>query len=70
MEEIQMAAEAVEDAGVEPLMARATVARLRWKDSLGLKEHFKGVVPGNYKIAIEAIAAKMRPNIAKPDAAE
>jgi 3-hydroxyisobutyrate dehydrogenase-like beta-hydroxyacid dehydrogenase len=57
-EEVEMAAEAVEDAGIEPLMARATVARLRWKDSLGLKEHFKGVVPENYKIAIDAIVAK------------
>ncbi|MGV7213744.1 DUF1932 domain-containing protein [Bradyrhizobium sp. UFLA05-112] len=57
-EEIEMAAEAVEDAGVEPLMARAAAARLRWKDSLGLKEHFKGVVPENYKIAIDAIVAK------------
>src|SRR5262249_25643962 len=59
-EEIDMATQAVEDAGIEPLMARATAARLRWKESLGLKEHFKGVVPENYKIAIEAIAAKMR----------
>ena len=55
-----MAAEAVEDAGIEPLMARATAARLRWKDSLGLKEHFRGVVPENYRIAIEAIATRMQ----------
>jgi len=59
-EEIEMAAEAVADAGVEPLMARATVARLRWKENLGLKEHFKGVVPATYKIAIDAIVARMR----------
>jgi len=59
-EEVEMAAEAVEDAGIEPLMARATVARLRWKESLGLKEHFKGVVPDNYKVAIDAIVAKMQ----------
>jgi hypothetical protein len=55
-----MAAEAVEDAGIEPLMARATAARLRWKESLGLKDHFKGVVPGNYKVAIDAIVTKMQ----------
>jgi 3-hydroxyisobutyrate dehydrogenase-like beta-hydroxyacid dehydrogenase len=59
-EEVEMAAEAVEDAGIEPLMARATVARLRWKESLGLKDHFKGVVPENYKIAIDAIVARMQ----------
>ena len=61
-EEVEMAAEAVADAGIEPLMAQATVARLRWKDGLGLKEHFKGVIPANYKIAIEAIEARMRAN--------
>jgi 3-hydroxyisobutyrate dehydrogenase-like beta-hydroxyacid dehydrogenase len=66
-EEVEMAAEAVEDAGIEPLMARATVARLRWKESLGLKEHFNGVVPENYKIAIDAIVAKTQ---AKAIAAE
>jgi 3-hydroxyisobutyrate dehydrogenase-like beta-hydroxyacid dehydrogenase len=69
-EEIDMATQAVEDAGIEPLMARATAARLRWKESLGLKEHFKGVVPENYKIAIEAIAAKMRGHGASSQAAE
>ena len=44
-------------------MARATVARLRWKENLGLKEHFKGVVPENYKIAIDAIVAKTRAGV-------
>ena len=68
-EEVEMAAAAVQDAGIEPIMTNATAARLRWKDSLGLKEHFKGVVPENYKIAIEAIAAKLQAN-AKPEAAE
>jgi 3-hydroxyisobutyrate dehydrogenase-like beta-hydroxyacid dehydrogenase len=58
-EEIEMAAEAVEDAGVEPTMARATVARLRWKEQLGLKEHFNGVVPKDYKEALDAIIAKL-----------
>jgi hypothetical protein len=57
---VEMAAEAVEDAGIEPLMARATAARLRWKEQLGLKDHFNGVVPANYQMAIEAIAAKMK----------
>ena len=57
-EEVEMAAEAVEDAGVEPIMARATVARLRWKERLGLKEHFGGVVPSDYREAISAIVEK------------
>jgi 3-hydroxyisobutyrate dehydrogenase-like beta-hydroxyacid dehydrogenase len=57
-EEVEMAAEAVEDAGIEPIMARATAARLRWKEQLGLKEHFQGVVPSDYKEAISAIVER------------
>jgi 3-hydroxyisobutyrate dehydrogenase-like beta-hydroxyacid dehydrogenase len=64
-EELEMSADAVQDAGVEPIMARAIAARLRWKEGLGLKDHFKGVVPANYKIAIEAIANKMQERSAK-----
>ena len=59
-EEVDMAAEAVADAGIEPLMTRATAARLRWKEGLGLKDHFNGVVPDNYTIAIDAIVEKMQ----------
>jgi hypothetical protein len=58
-EEVEMAAEAVQDAGIDPIMTRSTAARLRWKEQLGLKEHFKGVVPPNYEAAIDAIASKM-----------
>ena len=57
-EELEMSAEAVQDAGIEPTMARAIVARLRWKESLGLKEHFQGVAPASYQEAFEAIEAK------------
>lgn len=69
-EEVEMAAEAVADAGIEPIMTRSTAARLRWKESLGLKDYFKGVVPENYTIAIEAIVTKMQEGAAKPKAAE
>jgi 3-hydroxyisobutyrate dehydrogenase-like beta-hydroxyacid dehydrogenase len=64
-EEVEMAAEAVEDAGIEPLMTRATAARLRWKNNLGLKDHFKGVVPENYKLVIDAIVTKMQAEAGK-----
>src|SRR3954471_16030170 len=57
-EELEMSADAVEDAGGEPIMARAVAARLRWKESLGLKDHFKGVVPRTYQEALEAIELK------------
>ena len=58
-EELEMSAEAVADAGIEPTMARAIAARLRWKEGLGLKDHFKGVVPADYKQALEGIETKM-----------
>ncbi|MGY3530725.1 DUF1932 domain-containing protein [Bradyrhizobium sp. USDA 4452] len=57
-EELEMSADAVEDAGIEPIMARAIAARLRWKESLGLKDHFKGIVPRTYQEALEAIELK------------
>jgi 3-hydroxyisobutyrate dehydrogenase-like beta-hydroxyacid dehydrogenase len=57
-EELEMSAEAVADAGVEPIMARAVAQRLRWKESLGLKDHFKGVVPATYQEALDAMVLK------------
>lgn len=57
-EELEMSADAVQDAGIEPIMARAVAARLRWKESLGLKDHFKGVVPQTYREALDAIEIK------------
>ncbi len=58
-EEAEMAAEAVADAGIEPIMTRATAERLRWKEALGLKAHFNGVVPAGYREAVAAMAEKM-----------
>jgi len=57
-EELEMSADAVQDAGIEPIMARAIAARLRWKESLGLKDHFKGIVPRTYQEALAAIELK------------
>ena len=57
-EELDMSAEAVADAGIEPVMARAVAARLHWKASLGLKDQLKGVEPADYKAAMDAVAAK------------
>ena len=45
--------------GIEPIMARAVAQRLRWKEALGLKDHFEGKVPASYKDAISAIELKM-----------
>lgn len=57
-EELEMSADAVADAGVEPIMARAVAQRLRWKESLGLKDHFKGVVPRTYQESLDAMVLK------------
>lgn len=59
-EELEMSAEAVADAGIEPVMARAVAARLRWKAELGLKDDCKGIEPPDHKAAIDAIAAKIK----------
>ena len=66
-EELEMSAEAVADAGVEPVMARAIAQRLRWKESLGLKDHFNGVVPKSYRDAIEAL--ELKAGLKKPEPA-
>ncbi|MCK8786616.1 DUF1932 domain-containing protein [Roseomonas sp. NAR14] len=58
-EELDMSAEAVADAGIEPLMAQAIAKRLHWKASLGLKDHFNGVVPRDFQAALDAIEQKM-----------
>ena len=58
-EELEMSAEAVADAGIEPVMARAVAAHLRWKASLGLKDHFNGIEPANHTAAIDAMVAKI-----------
>ena len=58
-EELEMSVEAVTDAGIEPVMARAVAAHLRWKASLGLKDHFNGIEPADYRAAMDAIAARI-----------
>ncbi|TXN66599.1 NAD(P)-dependent oxidoreductase [Methylobacterium sp. WL18] len=58
-EELAMSAEAVADAGIDPIMARAVAARLRWKADLGLKETLQGVEPANHREAMDAVAAAL-----------
>ena len=59
-EEADMSADALADAGIEPLVTRSTAARLRWVAELGMKEHFAGVVPQHYTDALAGIEAKMK----------
>lgn len=56
-EEMRMAAEALSDAGVDPVMTRSTAERLQWVADMDLKRHFNGVVPAGYREAVEAIEA-------------
>ena len=70
-EELEMAAEAIEGAGIEPIMACAGAARLRWKESLGLKQHFKGIEPETPEEVFAAIEYLMkRPDEALPAATD
>ena len=59
-DELAMSAEAVADAGIEPVMTRAVAAHLRWKAGLGLKATLNGVEPADHGAAIDAIADGMR----------
>ena len=52
--EMEAAVSLLEKLGIEPLMARATVQRLRWSDSLGLSAKFGGVPPAGYREVIQA----------------
>ena len=57
-EEVAMSAEALADAGLDPVMAKAAAERLRWVAGLGLKQHFGGVVPDSYGTVLEAMKQK------------
>lgn len=57
-EEVAMSAEALADAGLNPIMATAAAARLRWVAELGLKQHFGGVAPERYADVLQAIKQK------------
>ncbi|MBE9607293.1 NAD(P)-dependent oxidoreductase [Acetobacteraceae bacterium H6797] len=58
-EEAGMAAEALADVGIEPIMTRSTEARLKWVESLGLKEHFGGKIPAGLEEALSAVEAQI-----------
>jgi 3-hydroxyisobutyrate dehydrogenase-like beta-hydroxyacid dehydrogenase len=57
--ELEMSAEALEDVGIEPIMTRSTVRRLRQVMEMGLKEHFGGVTPKDYQTALKAIDERL-----------
>jgi 3-hydroxyisobutyrate dehydrogenase-like beta-hydroxyacid dehydrogenase len=54
VKEMESSVKLLESLGVEPLMCRATVQRLRWSASLGLAEYFHGQSPETYQEVIAA----------------
>jgi len=52
--EMESSARLLKNLGIDPIMAEATVRRLKWSASLGLSEYFKGVSPEGYKEVIQA----------------
>ena len=53
--ELEEVAATLRAAGIEPLMAEAIVKRQDWGAQLGLKEHFDGKVPEDYRTLAQAI---------------
>lgn len=53
--EMDMVMETMEAVGVEPRMTRATASFIHWTASLGLKEHFGGEVPPDWRDVIAEI---------------
>lgn len=52
--EMESSARLLKNLGIDPIMAEATVRRLKWSASLGLSEYFKGISPEGYKEVIQA----------------
>ena len=58
--EAEMAAEALKEVGIDPIMTSATTRMLAKVAGLGMKEHFGGVVPDDWNTAVKALDAALR----------
>ena len=54
--EMEEVAETLESIGIEPIMAEATARRMDWSAKIGLKQHFHGEPPQNYREFLQAVA--------------
>jgi 3-hydroxyisobutyrate dehydrogenase-like beta-hydroxyacid dehydrogenase len=54
VKEMESSVRLLKKLGIAPIMTEATVQRLRWSASLGLKEYFKDKTPEGYKEVIRA----------------
>ena len=57
--EMEEVAATLREAGVDPIMAEATVRRMDWSVELGLKELFRGEDPADYHAFAEAVRSRM-----------
>ena len=57
--EADMMSEVVAEVGITPRLSPVIAETLHWSTSLGLKEHFGGEVPKDWKTVIDAMLAKM-----------
>jgi 3-hydroxyisobutyrate dehydrogenase-like beta-hydroxyacid dehydrogenase len=68
--ELEEVAETLRAAGIDPVMAEATVRRQDWGAGLGLKEHFGGAIPEDYRAIIAAMGEKRERGIRGSEDAE
>jgi 3-hydroxyisobutyrate dehydrogenase-like beta-hydroxyacid dehydrogenase len=54
--EMEEVAGTLESLGIQPIMAEATARRMDWSARLGLKRHFSGEPPKNYREFLAAVA--------------
>jgi 3-hydroxyisobutyrate dehydrogenase-like beta-hydroxyacid dehydrogenase len=54
VKEMESSVQLLKNLGMDPIMTEATVRRLKWSASLGLKEFFQGRTPEGYREVIEA----------------
>ena len=54
VKEMESSVRLLQNLGIDPIMTEATVQRLKWSASLGLKEYFQGRTPEGYKEVIKA----------------
>jgi hypothetical protein len=55
-DEMEQVARTLEELGIEPLMARASMGRLRWvADEIKLRERFAGRTPSSYEEVLDVI---------------
>lgn len=54
IKEMESSVKLLNKLGIEPIMGRAVVQRLKWSASLGLAEIFRGIPPQGYKEVIKA----------------